>query len=275
MITPPCKFQFGFFRKVIKNLLPHYIVKQYELRQQKSFNRNEFYYVQKGFCPICNADVVFFSENTWLRDHFICTNCGSIPRQRVLMTVIQKYYPNWADLSIHESSPTEVPITAKLKRECKGYIGSQYYPKHEFGKIINGYRNENLEEQTFDDEMFDIIITQDVFEHIYNPNKAFSEIARTLKNGGAHIFTVPIINKFNKTEVWATMGSNGEPIFQKEEEWHGNPINKKGSPVTMHWGYDIVDFIKEHSKLETKIEYIHNLHFGIWAEYIEVLISKK
>jgi SAM-dependent methyltransferase len=119
------------------------------------------------------------------------------------------------------------------------------------------------------------VITQDVLEHIYNPAKAFSEIARTLKSGGAHIFTVPLGNRFNKTELWAKMDSEGNPIFLKKEEWHGNPVDERGSPVTMHWGYDIVDYIKEHSGLETKIEYLHNLKHGVWAEYIEVLVSKK
>lgn len=61
----------------------------------------------------------------------------------------------------------------------------------------------------------------------------------------------------------------------KKEEWHGNPMDKRGSPVTMHWGFDIIDFIKEHSKLDTRIEYIHDLRYGICAEYIEVLVSKK
>ena len=36
-------------------------------------------------------------------------------------------------------------------------------------------------------------------EHIFDPSKAFSEIARTLKTGGAHIFTVPLINKNKPT----------------------------------------------------------------------------
>jgi hypothetical protein len=44
------------------------------------------------------------------------------------------------------------------------------------------------------------------------------------------------------------------------EEWHGNPVNKKGSPVTMHWSYDIMYYIKKYSGLETKIEYIHDLY---------------
>ena len=258
---------------IVKNLLPYYFVKKYEAKKIQKSN-DKFYYRQNGFCPICYNNVVFHSENTWLRDYLKCTNCGSIPRQRALMIIIERYYPNWRDLSIHESSPGGGSITNKLK-ECKGYIGSQYYPKQEFGKFINGYRNENLEEQTFEDGFFDIVITQDVFEHIYNPAKAFSEIGRTLKNGGAHIFSVPIINKFNKTEIWAKMDCNGNPVFQKTEEWHGNPVDKKGSPVTMHWGYDIVNLISEYSKLETQIEYVYNLYYGIWAEYIEILVSKK
>lgn len=237
--------------------------------------KKPFYINLNGFCPICNKNTSFVSENIWLRDHFLCVNCGSIPRQRGLMLIIEKYYPNWRDLKIHESSPGICSITNKFISECKGYVPSYFFSKIEPGKLINGYRNENLEKQTFCDETFDIIITQDVFEHIYNPEKAFSEIARTLKHEGSHIFTVPLINKFNKTEIWAKQDNNCEPIFLKTEEWHGNPIDNRGSPVTMHYGFDIIDFIKECSGLNTNIEYLYNLHYGIWAEYIEVLISKK
>ena len=43
---------------------------------------------------------------------------------------------------------------------------------------------------TFQNESFDLFITQDVFEHVMEPNKAFKEIERVLKPGGAHVFTV-------------------------------------------------------------------------------------
>ena len=245
------------------------------INMQKNRIPPDFLLKQSGFCPICNQNTIFISKHTWLRDHFICSNCGSIPRQRALMMTIEKYYPNWRELCIHESSPDESAITKKFQNECREYIASHFYQQEKLGILINGYRNENLEKQTFENEIFDIVITQDVFEHIYNPEKAFSEIARTLKHGGSHIFTVPIINKFNKTETWAKQGNNGEPIFLKNEEWHGNPIDKKGAPVTMHWGFDIIDFIKINSGLDTKIDYLYKLNYGIWAEYIEVLVSKK
>jgi hypothetical protein len=234
-----------------------------------------FYFSHKGYCPCCDKEVIFKSTNSWLRDNFKCPNCFSIPRERALMIIIEKYFPKWRELDIHESSPSDSGASKKLKKNCGKYISSQYYTDQIFGTIIKGHRNEDLEQQTFSDAVFDIVVTQDVMEHIYDPAKAFAEIARTLKKGGAHIFTVPIINKHNKTEIWATKGTDGHPVFTATPEYHGNPVDPKGSPVTMHWGFDIVDFIKEKSGLSTTIEYIDNLDFGIRAEYIEVLVSKK
>lgn len=234
-----------------------------------------FYFSQKGYCPCCDQTVVFESKNSWLREAFFCMNCFSIPRERALILTIEKYFPNWRDLAIHESSPIIRGASKKIHDNCKEYTTSQYYPGEPFGSIIDGSRNEDLEHQTFPDECFDIVITQDVMEHVYDPEKAFSEIARTLKKGGAHIFTVPIINKHHETEVWATKDIDGSPIFLKTPEYHGNPVDLKGSPVTMHWGFDIVHHIKKSSGLETVIEHIDNLDYGVRAEYIEVLVSRK
>lgn len=235
----------------------------------------KFYFLHKGYCPCCDRKVKFRAYNNWLRDNFFCSNCFSIPRERALMVTIEKYFPNWRELDIHESSPGNRGASVKLKNNCEKYISTQYYPNQPIGATVNDCRNEDLENQTFIDETFDIVITQDVMEHVYNPEKAFKEIARTLKSGGGYIFTVPIINKHSPTEVWATKGDNGEPVFLKNPEYHDNPISPKGSPVTMHWGFDIINFIKDKSGLETKIEYIDKLDYGIRAEFIEVLVSIK
>ena len=68
---------------------------------------------------------------------------------------------------------------------------------------------------------------------------------------------------------------NNNIIFLKEKEYHGNPINPKGSPVTFHYGYDIVDLIYKSSGMVTQIFTIDNVDLGIRAEYIDVLISRK
>ncbi len=240
-----------------------------------------FYLSTKGHCPICNNKVSFSTTKPWLRDSLACPKCYAIPRERALMLVLEKYYPNWRELKIHESSPCHRGVSKRLKDECKNYSSSQFFPGQKPGEIIQGFRNENLEHTTFEDGAFDLIITQDVMEHIYHPEMAFKEINRILKSvisegrQGAHIFTVPIVNKHHKTERWAKLGANGVPDFLHEPEYHGNPVDNSGSPVTMHWGYDIKDFIDSNGNFETSIEYIFDLDQGIWAEYNEVIVSKK
>ena len=165
----------------------------------------------QGYCYTCDQEVEFSSQQAWLRDNYKCSNCGSIPRERALMYCIEKFYPQWKQLSIHESSPGNRGASIKLKNNCPKYQTSQYFTGFLLGAIhSSGWRNEDLENQTFADETFDLVVSQDVMEHIFNPEKAFSEIARTLKPGGAHIFTVPIVKKEQPSSIRATLEANGE-----------------------------------------------------------------
>lgn len=193
------------------------------------------------------------------------------------MKVISDYYPNWRDLAIHESSPGGRGVSIKLHNECKGYTASQFYPDITPGQVhlSSGYRCENLEKLTFSDKSFDLFISQDVMEHIFDPEAAFKEIARVLKPGGAHIFTVPLINKARTSEIWASRDESGRVTYHREPEYHGNPVDSKGSLVTMHWGYDIASFITEIAGMPTVIIAIDNIDLGIRAEYIDVLVSIK
>lgn len=239
------------------------------------FIKSDFYFIHSGYCPCCDKNVTFKSTNNWLRDNFFCDNCVSIPRERAIMLVIEKYFKDWKNLKIHESSPGNKGASLKLKNQCKNYIATQFYPNEKTGSKFGEFFNLDLENQYFKEEEFDLVVTQDVFEHIMNPEKAFIEITRTLKPGGAHVFTTPLVNKFRPSERWAELNENNKLKFLKEPEYHGNPVDPKGSPVTMHWGYDIVDFIKKHTGLETEIFYTDDLNFGIRAEFNEVLITRK
>jgi SAM-dependent methyltransferase len=236
-----------------------------------------YYLKHKGYCPICEQDVTFKSKDAWLRDHFLCSGCKSIPRERALMAVIDMYFSNYQELAIHESSPSHRGVSFKLKKKCRNYTESHYFPDIVPGEIHvkTNYQCQNLEQLTFGDESFDLFITQDVLEHVFRPEKVFQEIARVLRPGGAHIFTVPIINKGKKSECWASLDDNEKIIFHGDPEYHGNPIDNKGSLVTMHWGYDIAEYIQHVASTPTTIVMINNLDLGIRAEFIEVLVSRK
>lgn len=229
-----------------------------------------------GYCNCCDQNTKFIALNEWFRDHYKCSVCGSIPRERALMYCIEKFFPNWRENVIHESSPCPHGASVKLKKHARTYIPSQYYPDIKPGTIHNGVRCENLENLMFKDESIDLHITQDVMEHILNPEKTFKEIARTLRPGGMHIFTVPLVNKNKPTEECARKVLTETFIIHLcEPEHHGNPVSKQGSLVTRRWGYDICDYIFKTSGLFTKIIYIDALELGIVAEFIEVLITVK
>ena len=230
----------------------------------------------KGYCVTCDSNVTFESFHPWLRDHFLCSNCRSIPRERALMLAIERFFPSWREFRVHESSPCGRGASVKLRKECREYIGSHFFPDVPPGEThASGWRCENLEALSFPDESFDMVVTQDVMEHILDPAKAFAEIARTLKPGGSHVFTVPIVRKEKASQVRAVRHPNGQVEHLLPENYHGNPIDANGSLVTIDWGYDIVPFIEAHSGLLTTLVYFDDLAHGIRAELIEVLISRK
>jgi len=228
-----------------------------------------------GWCPICAAEATFRANHEWLRDNFLCLGCGSVPRERALMSVLAERFPGWEKLTIHESSPEKRGVSVRLARDCQAYIASHYYPDAPLGSVRDGFRCENLEKLTFSDASIDLHVSQDVMEHVFDPAAAFREIARTLKPGGAHVFTVPLVNKHRPTYVRACIDAAGEVQYNVPPTYHGNPISDQGSLVTRDWGFDITRFIFDSCGLFTDTIWINDLSRGIQAEYIEVLVTWK
>jgi SAM-dependent methyltransferase len=188
----------------------------------------KFSRIRYGYCPICKKITLFMSRDKWLRDHYRCLRCKSLPRNRVIIDVLETYFPNWRSMSIHETSPCGA-ASDMLARECDNYIATHYYPDVPSGEYRWGFRCENLENQTFEASSFDLVVTQDVFEHILHPDRAFREIARTLKPGCAHVFTVPWYY-WQKTVIRA-QERDGKIEHLLPPEYHGNPISEDGSLV--------------------------------------------
>ncbi len=228
--------------------------------------------VNTGHCPLCEKKSLFYKRDDWLRDNYLCIRCGSIPRQRALVDVMHRQFPDWRNLSIHESSPAGATFQ-KFSVECKNYLASQYFPDIDRGTVYTGYRCEDLARQTFADASFDMVITQDVLEHLLDPVQSLKEICRTLKPGGAHVFTVPWYY-WQDTKVRAV--ASGEEIIHLEEpDYHMNPVDEEGSLVVTEWGKDLVDTIYAASGMTTTVIQIHDRSKGIDAVFIEVFVSRK
>ncbi len=114
---------------------------------------------------------------------------------------------------------------------------------------------------TFEDDSFDIVITQDVFEHIYHPQKAFQDVIRTLRPGGAHIFTIPIDGRTLSTT--RAREEDGSLTYILPPQYHGNPIDPNGSVVITDWGTDIVEYIHQATGMNTLLCRIRNTKASI------------
>jgi SAM-dependent methyltransferase len=197
-----------------------------------------------GHCPVCGQDTEFTSDSDWFRDNLKCRHCQSIPRERAFAFCLDRAAPDWRSLDLHESSPADRSISARMRRECSGYIGSQFYADVPRGQMHDGYRSETLEALTFPDASLDLHCHLDVMEHVNHPEHCFAEMQRTLRPGGKMIFTTPYYPEKPQTERRAAYGPNGEVYLLFPAEYHGNPIDADGALVTFHYGQNFPDLIR-------------------------------
>jgi len=232
-------------------------------------------YKHPGFCPCCEQEVTFSSTEEWYRDHLLCSNCQSIVRERAVALVLGELAPNWRAMKIHESSPADRGISRKLRLQAPRYIASYFFPNKPKGEFIGQLRNEDLENQTFFDDTFDIVITLDVMEHVFHPAKVYQEIYRTLCSGGLYIHTFPI-------RKWLVDGGirraeqkpDGTVNFLVEPpEHHGSPTGP--SLVTYDYGYDVTRAIAEWAPFDVRILRFWDQHHGIIGDYTEVVVCRK
>lgn len=231
-----------------------------------------------GYCPICEKEVLFAANTAWYRESLKCQSCqfGSVPRERALALVMNEIAPNWRHLKIHECSPVWRGISLKVAKEASKYICTQWFPTERRGAVVNGFRNEDLQAQTFGDQQFDLFLSLDVMEHIIDPERAFKEIWRTLVPGGMMISTWPVAkNLTSAIQFRVSKGENNELIHVKPAIYHENDVSDEGSLVTADYGYDIHQRIAEWAPFDVRVYRFNDRNHGILGEFTEVFVCRK
>lgn len=103
--------------------------------------------------------------------------------------------------------------------------------------------HQNLCALTYPSHRFDLVICNDVFEHVYDLPRALEEVYRVLKPGGRLLATFPMAFGQQENIVKAQFrGAHQPALFRGEPEYHGDPIRPtRGSLVYQIPGWQILD----------------------------------
>lgn len=213
-----------------------------------------------GFCAPCDKKVSFLVDmqsggqrhaNGWMpnwRERLECPICRMNNRQRLVATLLKQALSDRQGQQIHFiEQVTSIYNWAAATFKQHTITGSEYLG-HEYpgGAVIKGVRHEDFENLSFSDGQIDMIVSNDVFEHVPNPAKAFNECARVLKAGGIMLATFPFHSDKDESVIRARLNS-GQLEKILPPAFHGNPVSADDCLVFTDFGWDLLSTIKRAS----------------------------
>jgi SAM-dependent methyltransferase len=206
-----------------------------------------------GYCECCNERKAFLVDWNYsdkvqvnFRERLVCPGCNLNSRQRFVIGHLKKLFSKKQDTAIYlyeQVTPLFKRVESFFGRSS--VIGSEYlgYDKRP-GEVIKGVRHEDALDLSFKDASLDVIVSNDVYEHVPDIGLCFKEAYRVLNPGGQLLFTIPFHHSQQVTKQRAKL-LNGQIQHLEPEAYHGNPVSEKGSLVFYDYGWDIFDTLKE------------------------------
>ena len=198
---------------------------------------------------------------------------GCVARQRAVLLLLQhliagQQLPGATELKLY--CPEAVtPFARRLQALFPHFHGSEFLPdpNHPLRQSVS---HQDLCQLTISDGSFDVVIANEIFEHVYDLGAALREIARILKPGGYLLGTFPfaygryttIVKVRHRPE--ARPGVAAEEELLMEPEFHGNPVDpEQGSLVYQIPGWDLLDQAREAGLAHPVIHWIDAPGYGV------------
>ena len=126
-----------------------------------------------------------------------------------------------------------------LRRRFDRPYFSEYFDRVAPGEICHGVPCQDVQQLLLPDDSFDLVTSTEVFEHVPDDRRGFSEIHRVLRPGGRFIFTVPLLDG-EETLERAVLGESGAITHLTPPEYHSDRIRGGGRVLAFRtYGRDI------------------------------------
>lgn len=246
----------------------------------------DHHFVYKGYCAVCGRDTCMHysgvpadktneNGNThFLREHFVCLECGCNARLRFMIQKMRKEYNRGMKVYAYER------VTATYREIAKfipkdDLIGSEYFGnQYVSGEYVDGVLHEDAANLSFGDDSFDLMLSMDVFEHTYYYENVYREVYRVLKPGGKLLLTIPMRPIYDETVERAKI-VDGEIVHMMEPIYHGDPLQPQNGVLEfIQYGWDIIPFLKKIGFREVKMKTyysINDAYLGCIPFYFELI----
>lgn len=195
-------------------------------------------------CAICGHRGLFPAAGPGLERAQKCEWCHAELRVRFLSELIVASYAEGQGLCLEELASTpnfqelrifEAAASGMLHRalhHCPGYVCSEWIAGAELGDEVDGVRCEDLENLSFDEDAFDLVLHMSVLGGLRDPMRALDECHRVLRPGGLMIFEVPM----------TTPGTRG---LRERTTERPDSQNAGAAPIYFDFGSDLVGRLDE------------------------------
>jgi SAM-dependent methyltransferase len=193
-------------------------------------------------CPLCRRSY-FLSLRA---DPFMtrCLGCKATVTNLSLIPVIKHHFSNRYDGKVAYELSTYGSTLNWMKKNFSEVVTSEFVPDKPLGQLIDGFHKEDVQRLSFADETFDVVSSNQVFEHVPDDIQGFKECLRVLRDGGAMVLSVPLFET-TATERIAIL-EQASVVFLGKPEYHDSRIGgAKSAPVFWHHSIsDIADRIR-------------------------------
>lgn len=196
---------------------------------------------QVGHCLLCNKLTYFYLENDSpfpnikFKESMRCSDCNLIARQRAVMAELKNMVRPGHVVWFQEKFMSASLAWAERNLLHCDLLGTDYMPD----KSATDIQHQDVTQLTFCNNTFNIIVSQDVFEHVHNPWLGFQECLRVLKPGGTMLMTIPFAP--DPLDVSIDRRTNNLPDI-----YHGDPQGPLGSFLCYtDFGWDLIDRLKD------------------------------
>ena len=230
-------------------------------------NQGRIYFYR---CPFCEKKSFFLSIG---KNNFEsrCVSCRGTIISLSLIYVICRFKKSVSFSSTYELSFHGV-VFSFLKRKSVFFYFSEYFPDSTGVEKINGIPNQDIQNLTLKSNTFTLITSTEVFEHVPDYIRGFSEVFRVLKKGGYFIFTVPLFENLKTTQI-AKLTKKGNIIWLAEEEYHGSRLSGSNS-VPVFWHHSMVQILQDLTNVGFSKAFLKNVKWFSFRKQLVVVAIK-